>query len=377
MIDARTHSELAAAIRATLAQDQDLLNRMRADIRPLKGLTRRIQARSGNAVSLVGTDGGNNSIAFDPFLIQPIRVVDSSDNEYCLEVITPNMSLEELDRRHLSNGNQLSKLGALMGYLGVDSLADLAPVFKLPPEKRSGSWVQVYREIIEWAVLFHLVRNVPFGTDTVLVFDGLLRSKVFDSEKQRLFIKIAQGLDEGIRRQFEKNRRRIYVVGMSKHSKALHKYRLAMALEGVMKTSYASYVQVPQDIEDKFYTWDEYSRRNSSGEGNKFVAGQLFFAKFGNHANDPVWAVDILLPQVDQAPTIFGYLLKDALDGFPVPYFPLCLQKAHENAAIVDFDLEILQSEILKGMRSMLGSERHVLEELMLQHVDPASERYS
>ena len=36
----------------------------------------RIQPRTTTSISLVGTDGGNNKIQYDPFLIQLIRVVE-------------------------------------------------------------------------------------------------------------------------------------------------------------------------------------------------------------------------------------------------------------------------------------------------------------
>ena len=38
--------------------------------------------------------GGNNQSRFDPFLIQLIRMVDSSDNEHCLEVVSPGWGQE-------------------------------------------------------------------------------------------------------------------------------------------------------------------------------------------------------------------------------------------------------------------------------------------
>jgi len=45
-------------------------------------------------------------------------------------------------------------------------------------------------------------------------------------------------------------------------------------------------------------------------------------------------------------PAILGCLLVDALDGFRVPFYPRRLQKARENAALVNFDFDILQYEI-------------------------------
>ena len=103
----------------------------------------------------------------------------------------------------------------------------------------------------------------------------------------------------------------------------------------------------------------------------------MFFGKFGSRSRDPIWPVDIFLPQKAQAQVILGYLLADALNGFPVPFYPLCLQRAHENAALVDFDFDILQDEIFDSIRELLGSEGSVIDESRLQDQDPARARYS
>jgi len=81
----------------------DILDELRAEIQPLKSATRRIQPRSTTAISLVGTDGGNNRIEFDPFMVQLIRVVDSSNNEYCLEAVTPTTDLRVVNALHVND----------------------------------------------------------------------------------------------------------------------------------------------------------------------------------------------------------------------------------------------------------------------------------
>lgn len=82
-----------------------------------------------------------------------------------------------------------------MAYLGITELPQLSPVFKRDADERSASWVQVYREMTEWAVLFSLVCDRDFATDTVIVCDGFLRSKMF---ARGLFKKYRTGLEEGI-----------------------------------------------------------------------------------------------------------------------------------------------------------------------------------
>ena len=79
--------------------------------------------------------------------------------------------------------------------------------------------------------------------------------------------------------------------------------------------------------------------------------------------------------QLGDAQTILGSMLADAINGFPVPHYPLCLQKAHENAALVDFDQDILQDYIYQGVRRSLGSDAGVLDAFQLQDADPCAKK--
>src|SRR5712672_2022501 len=85
-----------------------------------------------------------------------------------------------------------------------------------------------------------------------------------------------EGIEEAIKLQKRRHRRKIYLAGVAKHSKVLSRYRLAMALEGILATSYPAYLPIPRDIEAKSYDWAEYAT------DDKFVGGKMFFVKFGN-----------------------------------------------------------------------------------------------
>lgn len=379
MIDPASQAQLKEAISDCIGTDQGVLDALREEIRPLKNATRRIQPRATTSISLVGTDGGNNQLQFDPFLIQLVRVVDSSNNEYCLEAVSPTTPVQKLNERQFAaDGAPRTALGEMMAFLGVDSLPALSHMIR-PTDKGkpvSPSWVQVYRELVEWAILFAILKK-DFGTDTQIVCDGLLRSKVFAKD---LFQRLLQGMKDRIDTQWSKSRRRVYLAGVAKHSKVLSRYRLAMALEGVLQTDYPAYVEVPREVEEKAYVWSEFARGDDrAGEGgeiNKFVGGKMFLVKFGSHRRDPVWPVDIFVPQVGESQTILGSMLADAINGFPVPHYPRCLQKAHENAALVDFDFDILQDFIYEGVRASLGGHAGTLDAFQLQDADPAQRRY-
>jgi len=379
MIDPSSQHQLKQAIAECIGADQSILDELREEIRPLKSQVRRIQPRATTSISLVGTDGGNNQLQFDPFLIQLIRVVDSSNNEYCLEAVSPTTPIDVLGQRHFNlDGTPNSALGEMMSFLQVKHLSDLSPMIRPSSIGKpvSPSWVQVYRELFEWAILFSIL-NKDYGTDTLIISDGLLRSKVFSKD---CFARLLEGMAQRIEAQWLKNRRRVYIAGVAKHSKVLTRYRLAMALEGVLQTDYPAFVEVPRDIEERAYIWSEFARGDDraedGGEINKFVGGKMFLVKFGANRRDPIWPVDIFVPQRQEAQAIIGSMLSDAINGFPVPYYPRCLQKAHENAALVDFDFDILQDFIYEGVRKSLGEQSVALDSFQLQDADPAQKRY-
>jgi hypothetical protein len=235
----------------------------------------------------------------------------------------------------------------------------------------------VYRDLCEWAVLHKRVCRTEFPSDTLIIRDGLLRSKIFHGT---LFTELRDRLEEGIARARTKRKRRLYLVGMAKSSKVLARYRLAMALEDVLTQRFPCYVRIPRDIEAKAYVWPEYARgreaEEGKGEAPKFVAGVLYLVKFGRGPGDPVWAVDLLESQVADEAVVLGHLLADAIDGFPVPLYPRCLQRAHENAALVDFDMNILADEIFRAIRAALPVGKVDALDTIRLHGDPSSLRY-
>ncbi len=378
MLESGSLTALQKEIERQVGEDKTVLDQLRAEIRPLASRTQKISPRSAASISLVATDGGNNQLRFDPFLVQLVRVVDSSNNEYCLETVSPTMSVSALSARQFDGPKGPTALGRLMQRLGVRELSDLSPMIHHDKSGRPNSpgWVQVYRELVEWAILFKIVRERDFATDTLIVFDGLLRSKVFSHD---LFLKYREAIQQGIDRH-KVNKRSIYLVGVAKRSKVLSRYRLAMALEGVMRSQFPCYVEIPRELEEKAYVWPEYARGDErvaeGGGANKFVAGKMFFVKFGKRPRDPVWPIDIFQSQSADHAKVFGYLLNDAREGFPLPLYPRSLQKAHEKAALVDFDMDMLQDTIFSGLRAALGTETPLLDEFRLPDSNPGFHRY-
>lgn len=385
MFDPEELPELRRTIREATLRDRRLLDDLRVEVRGLASTVRTIKPRSTTSISLVASDGGNNKLVFDPFHVQLVRVVDSYGEQLCLDAVTPTTDTDVLSRaQFLEDGSPRTALGRVMADLGVappllNCLSHMIPEgvkVREKPNEVSPSWVLVYRDLCEWAALYERICYRSFATDTLLVRDGLLRSKLFRGE---YFIAFRRRIEEAIGRILSQHRRKVYLVGVAKHSKVLARYSLAMTLEGTFSDGAPKYVRVPRTLEAKAYVWPEYARgaeAEGEGEAPKFVAGDMYFVRFGGRSGDPTWTVDLLSSQTSHAAEVFGYLLADATDGFPVPFYPRCLQRAHEFAEIVDFDLDILQDEVVSAIRGLLDDkEVPALEGLRLQG-DVSARRY-
>ncbi|MEO8972803.1 MAG: hypothetical protein ABI406_14535 [Ktedonobacteraceae bacterium] len=130
-IDTHSYAQLKNEIAERIVADRAILDQLRDEIRPLRNETRRIQPRTTYSLSLVAADGGNNSLRFDPFLIHLVRVVDSKNNEYVLEAITPSTNIARLSRQQFhDDGSPRTQLGEMMAYLDVKDLSVLSPMIR-------------------------------------------------------------------------------------------------------------------------------------------------------------------------------------------------------------------------------------------------------
>ena len=355
--------------------DRKLLDDLREEVMEMKPFVKVIKPRAITTFSLVASESTNNKLVYDPFYFQLIRVVDSNGRNLCLDTITPTTNSDLLSKRQFDErGEPKTALGCLMKDLRCKTLNELSPMIpsgksmEEHPESVSKSWVQVYRDLCEWAVLYDTICNEGFTNHTVVVKDGLLRSKIFKYDKKNgraLFIEMMDKINGAIEETYKRKKIKIFFVGLAKHSQVLSRYSLAMQLEDVLPPGEPRYAQVPELMEGKSYIWKEYMKKVEGEEGgidgtekNKYSVGRLHLVRFGKSKVDPVWAIDLLANQSSSDAEIFGYLLMDTIDGFPVPHYPACLQKALEYAQIVDFDLEILQDEVIKAIKNILPPGR-------------------
>jgi hypothetical protein len=352
-------SKVLAAYRAddpTLGRFREYARRLRADVRPLR-------TYAVNAVSFVSADGGDNRLRLDPAAVELVRVVDSRGNQCALDAVPGTVTLQELEQRAVSgNPNVVMPLERLCSDLGK-GLGDLSFIIRgLGQSGKSTGALRCYRDIVEWAVLYDLVANpsLQWGGDTILIRDGLLRTKSF---KREVFPLIDKRLRDAIATHAKRNVT-LSLVGVAKQSAVLGRLAVALELEATFHKPFPCYVRVPEDIEKECYNFDrtwldtyETSEPDDDGQHLYQSLGRLFLVKFGDQSLDPVWPVDIAEWQMKEAEKILGQLTVDAQQGFPIPDYPMTIQRAHDFAKLTGLEVAILEDLLLEGMCENLSSD--------------------
>lgn len=354
-------NKLQEKILSAYQVDDPIFSKFRQFAREL-GVPKKLQRHSVNSVSFVSTDGGDNRLAFNPAAIELVRVVDSNGYEYVLDAIASSSELSELNKRLSSINSRflVQPLANLCQDLNIQDIEELSSLLGGlgQPGKSTGA-MRCYRDIVEWAVLYSLIKKT-WGSDTTIVRDGLLRTKSF---KLTIFPKV----DEKIRvatQQHLEQKVNISIVGVAKQNAVLSKLALALELEAKCHKPYACYIEVPKHVEEECYNFDrtwlntlETSEVSEDGLHRYQSMGQLFLVKFGEPEFAPVWPVDIAKWQVDRAPEILGQLMADAQEGFPIPYYPMCIQKAHSHAQLSGFEMNVLQDLMIEGVSKNLSEQ--------------------
>jgi len=339
------------------------------------GHPKKLQRHSVNSVAFVSTDGGDNRLAFNPATIELVRIVDSNGYEYVLDAIASSSELSELNKRlNPIDSNFLVKPLADLCYdLNIQDIKELS--FLLgglgKPGKSTGA-MRCYRDIVEWAVLYNLVKKT-WGSDTIIVRDGLLRTKSF---KLTIFPEIDKKIRTATERHLEE-KVNISIVGVAKQNAVLSKLALALELEATFHKPFACYVEVPEHVEAECYNFDrtwlttletsEELETNEEGKNDKKESedgkkryqslGQLFLVKFGEEEFAPVWPVDVAKWQTSRVSEILGQLMADAQEGFPIPNYPMCIQKAHNHAQLGGFEIDVLQNLLIEGVAKNLSEQ--------------------
>jgi hypothetical protein len=427
MLEQHEREQLAQEISAGVQLDGQLLANLESDLHrfAIPAAVKQIRPYTATALAIVSSDAGNMRLVFDPFEHQIIRVVDSDGQTLALRTITVTTDLKDLFRRDTTPDADgvISDIGLLVSDLEratgrkITSFAELCPSIQVSsasrPEQNTG-WVISYRDLWEWAVLYKQLMYTTFSQSTLIVRDGLLRSKLFGDVDMRLpdgtkfksnyFRIMGDLLAARLRSLRERQKKVIYLVGLAKHSQVIDLYRLAWAKLKLFPEGHALFVRIPRDMEIRAYKFPEFARgrdrliRNADGlcadvdpatgrltplgvqpgdavrEDSQFVFGSMHFARFAPETSMPTWAIDIFDDQLADTERIMGYLHQDSMDGFPVPSYPQSIQRAHEAAKLTDFDAMTLHQIIMNNIRGLVNDDDSI--DRLLLAGDMASRRY-
>jgi hypothetical protein len=340
VLDADDLERLATAARERTERDDELLDALRADVRDHLTASTVIHP-AASPIAAVAIGGAETAVRLDPYTIHFVRVADSLGDRQLLDVVSPSMDPALLRDAHALAGDAVA---LLMDDLGVDSLHALSPMIPAAPGRGSPSWVRAYLELCEWATLYQRICHGDVPDRTLLVRDGLLRSKVLARD---LFAQMGERMCARIRALAP---RKIHLAGIARRSRLLARYGAAIALEEALPAGRPRFANVPRELERNVYKHVEHTRRPDEGERSTFTIGAPFLARLGAAPWDPLCAIDLLHTQASDAEEIFGHLLADAGDGFPLGGYPRCLQRAREHAEPAELELAMLRRALAGAM---------------------------
>ena len=361
--------QLAAAWKA----ERKELEQLREIAKRIKSGVRKLGRQQASAVAFVAADGGDNRIRLNaapggaPAIVELVRVVDSNGRECALDAVAGAVDDDFFDKP------RTAPVARLCRDLEASRVSDLSPYLGNPKLPRSEK-MRVYRDIVEWAVLYHLLTEREWGSDTLLVREGALRTRAFRPD-------IFKRMDVRIRAACEQHKKEggvdMFFVGVAKSTILLDRLRFALSLESAFDCDYPCYALVPKEIAQRFYERRWLDTLETADGGEYQSMAEMFLVKFGDHRLDPVWPVDVFVRQAAQAEKILGFLSEDARPGFPIPDFPMCVQKAHDHAKIGGIELSFLNDLLFEHMtEGMSAPERE--KALRARHLreDPAALRY-
>ena len=412
MFDIEEREALRSDVQQAALADRVILDELINDVRQFgfRGHARRIQHYTIPSVAITSTDGGNHKFVFNPFRHQLIRVVDSAGQTLGLKAITLTTDLRRLSASELTGGpaGGPTAVGRLMLDIGAAAGENITQLHQLCPsipetipqqteDRDNTAWVMSYRDLWEWAVLYTRIMDATFPQSTLIIRDGVLRTKLFGKNYFRIMGDLIAERIDHIRRREHKD---IYLVGLAKSSSVIERYGLALAIEDVFPSGSPYYVRVPRPVEERVYKFPEFARGRERlprpsmtrdekgrisihmpvgagpGEDSKFVFGSMYLARLSDSLAMPLWAVDIFDEQLQHAERIMSCLLADSRDGFPIPCYPNAIQRAHDAAKLTDLDAEIINRAIMEAIHELVGPEHRTIIDRINLSGDLTGRRY-
>jgi len=299
-------------------------------------------------IAFTSFDGGMFNVNFDPFELDIVEVADSYGNSK-LRFAAPRgdkFSKEEL-KIMIEGINKNPIIKKFLSILKRESLYDVSEII--------GSRGTLM-ELGEWACIFDKVLSSSTEEKTIILKDGLLRTKKIKSE-----------LIRPLRDELSKRKNHVKLIGVSKTSKIVSLLAAALLCEKIFPEGNIGYVEVPLELENMAYKWSGKGKlRPEDVKPLDYAFGTLYIAKLSKHRN---LFVTIEIPRdLDGEKNIYSkeeileaisYIAKDSMYSYPILGYPQTIMRAHEFAVRLGIPVSILRDEIMKdimgGTDSVLG----------------------
>lgn len=289
-------------------------------------------------VSFKSFDGGLLNLNFDPFEFDIVKVADSYGN-IKMNFAAPGGDLRDNGELEtiLRDLNEDPIIQRFLSLVGKKSLQEITEILT----RR-----ETLMELAEFACMFNAVIEASVDIKTVVIRDGLLRTKKIKSELiTRLKMILAQ------------KRVHVRMVGVAKTSKIVFLLKAALICERVFPRDQIGYVEIPLHIENMAYRWSGRGRLGDIPTPLNYAFGTLYVAKLSRR-KDLLVTVEIpraigdenlIYTNADVA-EIMGHLASNSARSYPVLGYPQTLMRAHEFAASYGLPASILRDQIMTDL---------------------------
>lgn len=312
------------------------LNNLRKEVKRLKFVPID-PAGSYIPISFKSFDGGMFNLHFDPFEFDIVKVADSNGNTK-MNFAAPGGDL----RDDADLGTIIGDLDAdpivqnFLSILGKNSLQETTEILT----RR-----ETLMELAEFACMFNEVMTARDDSKTLVLRDGLLRTKKVKSE-----------LISKLKRVLAQKRDHVRMAGVAKTSKIVFLLKAALICERVFPKGQMGYVEIPLHLENMAYTWSGKGRLPDTPTKLNYAFGSLYITKLSRR-KDLLVAVEI--PETDSNDQVYtnsdvdeimSYLAKDSAHSYPVLGYPQTIMRAHEFAVSLGLPASILRDRIMKDL---------------------------
>jgi hypothetical protein len=318
-----------ANLELTLKKQTEKLNALRREVRKLKFVPIE-SAGYYSSIAYKSFDGGMFKLNFDPLEIDVIEVADSNGNTKLKFAIPISEELEKTDFTSIEEQPIVKKFLSIMG---VNNLTEASEILRDPRE---------LMEIAEFACIFDKITTASPEEKTIIMKDGLLRTKKIKSELLDILKDILKN---------KKNH--VKLVGVAKTSKIVSLLSTALFLEKKIPQNRIGYIKIPLELELRVYTWSGKGKITEKTERLVYSFGGLYIVKLSKLSNI---LVTLEIPEdysTDEVNEIISYIAKDSKYSYPVLGYPQTIMRAHEAAVRIGLPASIIKDKILEHVKEL------------------------